>query len=304
MTYLQTPCTHHGPVRTARLCRPWIVRVYRRIFGPGRRMRAVHWSDCAVLRVPAMGDGYYLTVKVRLTWCITGTAFEEQLVERIGDQRDALLERVSVRLRNVSRRYPPYDAATAERELHRVVAGTCSGIRFTFSGRVKNGAVPVADGELRVIGPHTIIQLDKPVIAAQQKAWDLRQLASNEHERSRELIGQLTERRRLWHEFLKEIEREWHSPYAAALSQSPDTVGSVVREMFDDRLDQVKEMTRELVEQVEQYGDTKDAFELMTENDTVLRRMMALLQIPDPSDPPTPPYGDGQANSPNGAGRK
>jgi hypothetical protein len=61
-------------------------------------------------------------------------------------------------------------------------------------------------------------------------------------------------------------------------------------------------MTRELVSQVGEYGDTKDAFELMTENDTVLRRMMALLKIPDPSDPPTPPYGDGQANSPNGTG--
>ena len=60
-------------------------------------------------------------------------------------------------------------------------------------------------------------------------------------------------------------------------------------------------MTQELVSQVEEYGK-RDTFELMTQNETVLRRLMALLQISDPSDPPTATFDGDQAGSANGSG--
>lgn len=300
MTSLQTRCSHHGPFRSPPWDVPLIVRVYRWIRGPGKKTRAIHQPERITLRLPAMGDGYHFTVKVRITWCVTGADFEPGLAERITDQRQALGDRLADRLRHISRRYPPYDAAGAEEESQRVVAGICGAVRVRFAGEAVAVSDADADGELRVLEPHTVAQLDETVCTAQQQAWDRRQLAANEHGRALELVRHVAERRRLWHDFLKEIEREWHSPYAAALAQDPDTVGNVVQDMFEDRRDQVEDMTSKLVEQVEQY-QALDAFELMTTNDTVLRRMMALLKIPDPPDQPTAPFGDAGASAPNGS---
>jgi hypothetical protein len=174
-----------------------------------------------------------------------------------------------------------------------LITGGC----VKITGRLDDGR----EALLRAIEPWTSVRLDKPVLSSQQEAWTKRQAAVNEHELASLLAGQLSERRETWHAFLKTAESEWHSPYAVALSQDPGAAGDIVQKMFDDRLEQVKEMTRELISQVEEYGK-RDTFELMTQNETVLRRLMALLKIPDPSDPPSATFDAGQPGAANGSG--
>jgi hypothetical protein len=300
MTYVRTECAHHGPVRQVWVNDGLLVKIWRRLRGPGRKLRAVHWPDSIAILAPASGDAYSFNVTIGFIWCVTGHELEERLAEHARDHRLSLIDRVAARAREASRKCVPFDAASAEREIGRAIMGIFSSPLVTFvSGHDPNGTSGV--GQLRAIDPSTMVRLDKPVLSNQREAWDKRQAAVNEHDLASLLAGQLTQRREIWHEFLKAAEKEWHSPYAVALSKDPDVVANVVRKMFDDRLAQVKEMTSELVSQVEEYG-TRDTFELMTQNDTVLRRMMALLKIPDTSDPPMAAFGVGEDGSPNGSG--
>lgn len=300
MTYVRTDCLHHGPVRQVWMNQGLLTRIRRRFRRRGRKLRSVHWPDSISILAPAAGDAYLFNVTIRFTWCITGREFEERLVERARDYGMILGDRIAAKARDASRRCMPFDAAHAEREIGRAVMAAFNCPLVTFASGPDSSATPGA-GELRAIEPWTTVRLDKPVLSSQQEAWTKRQAAVNEHDLASMLAGHLSERRETWHTFLTAAEREWHSPYAVALSQDPGAAGDVVQKMFDDRLEQVKEMTRELVSQVEEYG-TRDAFELMTQNETVLRRLMALLKIPDPSDPPLATFDAGQPGSPNGSG--
>lgn len=297
MTYIKTDCAH-GPVRRIRMNQGLLTGIWRCFRRPGRKLRAVHWSDSISILAPAAGDAYLFSVTVRFTWCITGRDFEDRLVERARDYGTILGDRAAAKAREASRKCMPFDAAKAEREIGRAVMPAFNCPLVTFASGPDSSATSSA-GELRAIEPWTTVRLDKPVLSSQQEAWTKRQAVVNEHSLASLLADQLSQRREIWHEFLRAAEKEWHSPYAVALSQDPAAAGDVVRKMFDDRLEQVKEMTQELVSQVEEYG-TRDAFELMTQNETVLSRMMALLKIPDPSDPPTATF-DGQPGSPNGS---
>jgi hypothetical protein len=299
VTYVRTDCPH-GPVRRVKMNDALLARILRTFLSPGKRLRAVHWPDSISVLAPAAGDAYLFNVTVRFTWCITGRDFEERLVERAREYGVVLGDRVAAKAREASRKCMPFDAAHAEHEIGRAVMGAFNCPLVTFaSGR--DSSVTSSVGELKAIEPWTTVHLDKPVLSSQQEAWTKRQTAVNEHSLASLLVDQLSRRREIWHEFLKAAEKEWHSPYAVALSEDPGVAGDVVRKMFDDRLEQVKEMTQELVSQVEEYG-TRDAFELMTQNETVLSRMMALLKIPDPSDPPTAAFDGDQPGSPNGSG--
>lgn len=300
MSYVRTDCAFHGPVRQVRLPEGPVTKICRVFLRPGRRLRAVHWPDSFSILAPAAGDAYMFNVTMRFTWCITGHEFEERMVDRTRDYRKILEDRVAAKAREASRKCVPFDAASAEREIGRGVMGLFNTPVVTFVNG-PDAHSTAGDGQLRAIDPWTAVRLDKPVLGHQQEAWDRRQSATNEHSLASLVAGQLAQRREIWHGFLRTAEKEWHSPYAVALSQDPELAADVVRKMFDDRLEQVKEMTRELVSQAEEYG-TRDAFELMTQNDTVLWRMMKLLNIPDPSDPPTATFGTGHAGSPNGTG--
>ena len=300
MTYVKTNCPHHGPVRQVWMDEGLITRIRRCFRRRGKKLRSVHWPDSISLLAPAVGDAYLFNVTIRFTWCITGREFEERLVKRARDYGEILGDRVAARAREASRKCRPFDAANAEREIGRAVMGIFNCPLVTFASRPDSSATSAA-GELRAIEPWTTVRLDKPVLSGQRDAWSKRQATINEHDLASLMASQLSERRETWHAFLKAAETEWHSPYAVALSQDPAAAGDVVQKMFDDRLEQVKEMTRELISQVEEYGK-RDTFELMTENETVLRRMMSLLKIPDPSDPPSATFDGGQPGSANGSG--
>jgi hypothetical protein len=225
-------------------------------------------------------------VAVHFTWCVTGKVDGEALVRRALDHRTSLLERVALRVRELSRRYAPYEAAEAESHIHRALGDTFARTRLTFASAAG------VDGDARAIEHRIVLRLDEPVRDAQLEAWSRRQAAVNDHGLATMLAGQLGERRRLWGDFLRAGERDWRTPYALSLAQDPERVAEIVRAMFDDRGARVKQMADELVSQSEEYA-AKDAFEIMTKNETVLRRMMAMLGVPDlPAIDPSP-YDEG-----------
>jgi hypothetical protein len=281
MTQFKADCGHHGPVEEVRPGGGLGSRI-RRWLQSGNKDRAVHWPDSFELNMPAQGDGYDFLVIVYFTWCITGKADGESLVERARDHRTTMLERVSLRTRAISRRYPPYEAADAESHIHQAIGDVFARTRLTFASAAG------VDGDARAIDHRTVLRLDEPVREAQRAAWSRRQSAVNDHGLAGLLSAQLSERRRLWRDFLHEGENDWRTPYALSLATDPEDVAEVVRDMFADRRARVEEMTENLAEQSEEY-ETKDAFEIMTKNETVLRRMMAMLGVPElPAIDPSP----------------
>ncbi|HEX6469315.1 MAG TPA: hypothetical protein VF069_09485 [Streptosporangiaceae bacterium] len=287
MTQFKADCAHHGPLDDVRPGRGLCGQIRRWIQQSGNKDRAVHWPDSFELNVPARGDGYEFLIVLHFTWCVTGKADGESLVERAQGQRTTMLERVALRVREISRRYAPYEAAEAEAHIHRVIGDIFTRTHLTFASPAG------VDGDARGIEHRTVLRLDGPVRDAQRAAWSRRQTAVNDHDLARLLAGQLSERRRMWREFLREGEDDWRTPYALSLAVDPKEVSEVVREMFADRRNRVEEMAEQLVEQSEGY-ETKDAFEIMTKNETVLRRMMAMLGIPElPAIDPSPYDDDG-----------
>jgi hypothetical protein len=282
MTKYKSNCGHHGPVDqvppNAGIGR-YIQRWYQQSRGQDR---AVHWPDTFDLNVPAQGDGYDFTVTVHFTWCVTGKTDAESLVVRAMDQRTTLLEQVALKIRTVSRLYPPYEAAEAEARVHQAIGEVFARTRLTFASPAG------VDGDARAIDHRTILRLDKPVREAQRTAWSLRQEAVNEHGLARLLADQLTERRRMWRDFIRDGEGDWRTPYAVALAKDPARAAEIVEKMAADRRAYVRELADLVVDQSKQYA-TQDVFETMTQNETVLWQLMKLLNVPNlPSVEPSP----------------
>lgn len=276
MIHLKTDCLHHGPLDKVRPDPGIFVRFVRALRPFDNKTHAVHLPDLFKFSVPAKGDGYEFSVTVHFTWCVTGRAFGYVLAHRVLDNRTRVLERLLGRVREVSRRYPPYDAAAAEANIHRCIAEIFNANHLVFVAGEEAAARP--DGDARAIEFRTAVHLDKPVREAQQEAWSRRQKVVNEHDLARVMAGHLSESRQLWQSFLREGARDWLTPYAVALAKSPDEAADVISRMFRDRHDQVGELAEQVVKQTKAYGGL-DAFELMTQNDTVLRRLMTMMGI-------------------------
>jgi len=273
MSTLETDCKHHDSLSKAQL-RPGIgTRLLRMLRHPDGRLRAVHWPDTFDLITPAMGDGYDFDVAVHFTWCVTGSAYAEILVQRAKEHRTTLLERLLAQIRGISRGFAPYEAAEAEERIDRAVTELFNATRLTFLSPIG------PDGDARPIEHRTVLTLDKPVRKAQREAWSQRQDAMNKHDLERMQTMQLNERRRMWQAFLERGQSEWLTPYAVALAEDPRTVAEVIERMATDRRAQAEELADHVVGQVQSYQD-RDAFDLMLQNDRVLRHLMELMGIP------------------------
>jgi hypothetical protein len=274
VTKFKSDCMHHGPVDQIPT-NPGIGRYIQRWFQQSRgKDRAVHWPDTFNLNVPAQGDGYDFAVIVHFTWCVTGTADAESLVNRALDQRTTLLERVALRIRTVSRQHPPYEAADAEARIHRAVGEVFARSQLAFAS--PSGV----DGDARAIDHRTVLRLDEPVREGQRTAWSRRQEAVNEHGLARLVADQLGERRRMWQDFLRDSGDDWRTPYAVSLAGDPTKAAEVVEQMFNDRMAHVRQLADQLVDQSKRYA-TQDVFEIMTQNETVLRQLMEVLSVPN-----------------------
>ncbi|MFI0445901.1 hypothetical protein [Actinomadura sp. 6N118] len=288
MSTLKTTCTHHGPIAQRVQMHPTpAARVWRWFRRTGDERRPVHWPDSFEFKVPAKGDGYEFVLSVHFTWCVTGHAFGEVLVSRAQDNRTALLERVVARVRDVSRLVPPYDAGAAETRIHQTIATLFNTTQLVFVAGTEAGAP--TDGDARPIDPRTVLRLDKPVRKAQQEAWTQRQRAVNTHDLSQLLAGQFSERRELWQRFLESGQGDWLTPYAVALATDPNSVAQIVERMTEDRREHAKELADHVVDQVQAYED-RDAFDLMMQNDRVLRHLMELMGVPGLPPPNPSPF--------------
>jgi hypothetical protein len=273
MSTLETDCKHHGSLTKAQLRPGFGTRLLRMMKHPDGQLRAVHWPDTFDFITPAMGDGYSFDITVHFTWCVTGDAYAEALVQRAKEHRITLLERLIAQLRGISRRFPPYEAADAEERIDQAVKDLFNATRLTFLSPTG------PDGDARPIAHRTVLALDKQVKKAQKEAWSQRQEAMNKHDLERLNSMQLNERRRMWQEFLERGRSEWLTPYAVALAEDPGSVAEVIERMAMDRRAQAKELADHVVGQVRSYQD-RDAFDLMLQNDRVLRHLMELMGIP------------------------
>jgi hypothetical protein len=250
------------------------------------QFRAVHWPDSFEFRVPAKGDGYDFSIIVNFTWCVTGHAYGEALISRAREHRTVLRDRTATRLRGGSRDFAPYEAGSAERKFHQILGELFTATRLTYHSGTG------VDGDARPIEHHTLLRLDKPVRQAQRKAWSSRQEAFNRHEEARLLATQFGEQRLLWQEFLKNGQGDWLTPYAVALAQNPDAAAEVVKKMTGDRHEEARKLAEHVEEQVRQYN-TRDAFDLMVQNDLVLRRLLELIGVPGLPPPAPSPFEEG-----------
>ncbi|WP_433248428.1 hypothetical protein [Actinomadura nitritigenes] len=282
--YLKTACDH-GPVE--KVPADGRLRARLRRLMERDRERAVHWPDGFAFASPAEGDGYDFSVKVQFLWCVTGIASVEGLIERAKENHPALRDRLLTRVRSVSRTVAPYEAATAEARISRIVEDVFAEARFEYRalGRIS--------GTARTIEPHTVVKPDEAVRKAQQAAWDRRQRTENDHALAERLVPLLTERRELWQAFLESGQSRWATPYAVTLAEKSEGVGAAVQEMFEERRRQARELTGLVTEQAEEYEDV-NAFELMIRNDTVLRRLMDLMGIDRPAELAPAPFGTGE----------
>jgi hypothetical protein len=283
MSRLKADCPHHEFVEKIQMYPSTITRVLRWLGRTGDRFRAVHWPDSFEFDTPAVGDGYDFSVTVHFTWCVTGHAYGEVLVARAEEHRDSLLERTVARIRGVSRGFAAYEVGDAENKVHRVIGELFTGTRLSFVSATGT------DGDARPIEHRTILRLDKPVREAQRAAWSERQNAVNEHALARLLVTQFGERRQLWQEFLQEGRNDWLTPYAVALAKDPGAVAEIVEKMNGDRREQAKELANQVVDQAVQYEE-RDAFDLMLQNDRVLRHLMELIGVPGLPPPAPSPF--------------
>ncbi|MGK5557814.1 hypothetical protein ACSNOI_40045 [Actinomadura kijaniata] len=258
--------------------------------------RVVHRDHMLEFVTPAQGDGYEFTVKVQFTWCATGKERTERLAERAWNQAPALRDRLITRLRPVSRRFAPYEAADAET---RIIAAVEELFAQTYFDHTTAEGF---NGRTRAIEPMTFIRLDDTVREAQRRAWDERQTADNAHALAERLVPQLTRRRDLWHEFLRSGQGSWITPYAVALTVSPERAAEVVRKMFEERREQAGELAEEIADQAQEYS-SMNAFELMMRNDTVLQRLMDLMGIDRPPELTARPFDDSDRALWNGGPR-
>ncbi|MFG2089813.1 hypothetical protein [Spirillospora sp. NPDC048824] len=295
MTYLKTACDHGALDKTPPDQR--LSARLRRFLLDGRdRERAIHRPDGFSFSTPAEGDGYDFSVNVQFTWCSTGVASAEELVTRAKEGYPALRDKLLDGIRLASRKFPPYEAWKAETEIARLVTNVFTKTRFEYV------TADGPDGRVRPIEARTTVKPDETVRKAQQAAWNLRLAAENDHALAERLVPLLTRRRELWQAFLESGQGRWTTPYAANLAEKPQHVGETVQAMFSDRRKQAKELSEQINEQTEDYGEL-NAYELMIRNDTVLRRLMDLMGIDHAPEPATGPFGSSERNTWNGEGR-
>ncbi|GLZ02893.1 hypothetical protein Acsp03_03600 [Actinomadura sp. NBRC 104412] len=282
MTNLRTGCKYHSePVERLQLYPGIGTRLVRLLSRSRDRFRAVHWPDSFEFRVPAKGDGYDFFVVVNFTWCVTGHAYGEKLISRASEHREILRDRAAARLRGVSRDFPPYEAGAAEKTFHGTLGELFAGTCLTYASGT------VDDGAARPIEHYTLLRLDKPVRKAQREAWSSRQEAHNRHEEARMLAAQLGEQRLLWREFLSNGQADWLTPYAMALAENPEDAAKITEKMTGDRYDKARELATHIEKQVREYN-ARDAFDLMVQNDLVLRHLLRLIGVPGLPEAPSP----------------
>ncbi|HEY8482017.1 MAG TPA: hypothetical protein VIL71_19495 [Spirillospora sp.] len=284
MSTLFSGCENHGPVEKPTYVTAW-TRVRRWLERSENVFRAVHQPSTIRFEVPAQGDGYDFSVVVHFTWCVTGHAYPEALVARADEQQFPLKERLIARVRAVSREFAPYETAKAESRFDHVIGELFSATRLEFV----SGGHP--DGEARPIEHRTIVTMERPVRDNQREASIRRQNAVNEDDLSRLLVQQFSDRRLLWQRFLESGRSEWLTPYAVALAQRPDQVAGVVEKMVRDRRAEARELADHIVGQVQRYKE-HDAFDLMLENDLVLRHLLKSMGVPDLPPPAPSPFDD------------
>lgn len=224
---------------------------------------------------------------------MTGRQPVESLVERAESRNSTLRDRLLVALRPVGRAYPPYEAARAEQGIARAVD------ELFFAAEYDYETPEGPDGRVKAIDARTTVKLDDTVRDAQREAWDRRQQADNDHAYASLLVPQLTQLRQMWHGFLESGQGQWVTPYAVALAGKPEDAAKVVERMFNDRHQQARELAGEVARQTEDYGGM-NAFELMTRHDTVLRRLMSLMNVPQSPGLPPGPFDDTEHERRNG----
>ncbi|URM94238.1 hypothetical protein LUW76_07785 [Actinomadura madurae] len=289
MSTVRMNCGNHGPVDRVPTHLSLGTRLRRWLQRSGGAFRAVHHPGAFHIVVPAKGDGYTFSVTVHFTWCVTGHEYPEVLAARTEEHQFIVKERLATQVRAVSRDFAPYEAGEAEKHFDQVAATLFADTRLEFLSGDQT------DGEAHPIDHRTIVALDKPVRDVQREAWIKRQNAANEHELARRLVMYFGDRRLLWQQFLKSGQSEWLTPYAVALAEDPDAVAEVVERMAKDRRVEAKELADHVADQVRQY-EARDAFDLMMQNDLVLRHLMELIGVPG-IPPPAPPPFDGPGAS-------
>jgi hypothetical protein len=280
MSTLRTACSHHGPVERVPRYVTFGMRLQRRLQRSSDAFRAIHQRETYNLLVPAKGDGYTFRATVHFTWCVTGRAYPESLAARIHQHGSVQRDRLITQVRQISRTFAAYEVGEAEQRIHETIGEIFTATRLEF---LSDGQ---PDGEASPIEHQTILHMEKPVQNEQREAWTERQKAVNKDELARLLVTQFSGRRLLWQQFLRSGEREWLTPYAVALAENPNEVAGVVERMSRDRRAELQELADQIVDQVHQY-EARDAFDLMMQNDRVLRHLLKLIGVPDP--PPLAP---------------
>ncbi|MEV1238473.1 hypothetical protein ACIBO2_44715 [Nonomuraea sp. NPDC050022] len=233
--------------------------------------------DTFSLSVPALGDAFDFTVTVLVAWEVRGTAAGEplrhadpaELQRFIASSRQGAREVIEELIRPVARRFPPYQAAEAERELAKVLQACFHDGDLQAKVRVRvDVAAPVKD-ELR-------------------KVWIVRLHEDGKGDLRKQAVRLTSDLQDIWHDVLRkgltefgevDIARtSWIAPYALALTEDPKNAASYLQLMLEKRVDQAEKLLASL-SNITLSGDHVDALEIAFQSDSALRAVLKELGV-------------------------
>lgn len=230
------------------------------------------------LHTPALGDAFDFTVTVLVKWEVRETAPGEPLrqtdpeeLERfVASSRLGTREVIEETVRPVARRFPPYRASEAERELSEV-------LQACFH-----------DGDLQA-KVRVRVDVTEPVKEELRKVWTARLLEDAKGDMRKEAVRLTSDLQDIWHGVLRKGLTEfgevdlargsWIAPYALALTEDPKNAAAYLQLMLEKRVSHAEKLLDSLGNIV-LSGDHVDALEIAFQSDNALRAVLKELGVP------------------------
>ncbi|WP_030751717.1 hypothetical protein [Streptomyces sp. NRRL F-5135] len=235
----------------------------------------VHRDSVVSFETPARGDGFDFQVEIRCEWCAEGRLDQEVLGRAIDGYQADMPQRLTERVRDITRLYEPFRAEEAELAVNDALReGEC----------FENGLVRCRTVAFLRPAPEVLEQQRKAAL----------ELQDIEHRYAKsalqvELLTQVSER---WRTFLAEglvgtrqndDSLSWLTPWAVLLAEQPDRAATEVGDMFQQRRGQLEDFLKFLEQQVKAH-QAHDVFDFVVTNEHQLGRAMRMFGLPLPGD--------------------